>query len=288
MTCSIEMVILRIICSVPEQHEETSTKRPKLLSCPECDKKFRYPSKVLQHQKSHEDRGSFSCNLCDASYKSAATLAKHKWARHGEKKAANKVPNSESTEIPGSSMHMCPECKEYFSNRRNVRLHYNRAHNPEKFTLCDQCGKILTSLEGYQKHMDRFHGWGDPHKCAHCHKSLKNVHSQRYHYARYHPGVKVPSTKKVIQLWVIANQLVKFAWLLTCKPNCHLTCVPSFRFIYLGIKFVLLLTKGMLTLTQQTQRFSNILLPFLVWNRAVEHNSCLQPIAPVHLTYPDI
>ncbi|XP_040287102.1 zinc finger protein 267-like isoform X1 [Bufo bufo] len=118
--------------SADRMHREDSAAQ-KPLSCSECGKCFRYPSRLIEHKRVHTGEKPFSCPECGKCFIWKSLLIQHQKIHTGE--------------------HQCLFCRKCFINKTKLMDH-QRTHTGERPFTCHQCGKsfgLKTSLTKHQR-----------------------------------------------------------------------------------------------------------------------------------------
>jgi len=123
-------------------------RKNKQLQCDLCGNVFRSKGSYDEHRKTvHSNDRSFTCNVCEKSYKSERVLKIHK-LRHGP---ANEI---------------CTECGKTFRLRSEVK-HHMRRHANDRRIECDKCDKVFYRNSELKNHQ-RIHTGEKPFKCSLC------------------------------------------------------------------------------------------------------------------------
>ncbi|XP_044149738.1 zinc finger protein 567-like isoform X2 [Bufo gargarizans] len=118
--------------SADRMHREDSAAQ-KPLSCSECGKCFRYPSRLVEHKRVHTGEKPFSCPECGKCFIWKSLLIQHQKIHTGE--------------------YQCLFCRKCFINKTKLMDH-QRTHTGERPFTCHQCGKsfgLKTSLTKHQR-----------------------------------------------------------------------------------------------------------------------------------------
>uniref|UniRef100_A0A1I8NY38 C2H2-type domain-containing protein n=1 Tax=Stomoxys calcitrans TaxID=35570 RepID=A0A1I8NY38_STOCA len=145
--------------------------------CDECPKAFYSMVALKSHQLGHTlpavcepqengDENFYFCVICQRSYSSASSLAKHKYIFHTIKKTANRE----------NFKFKCEECGENFRSERDLQGHKYRHTG----IVCDFCGKSFTQLTTLNRHR-LYHTGTASHKCQECPKSFYTPESLKAH-----------------------------------------------------------------------------------------------------------
>ncbi|XP_052770427.1 zinc finger protein 236-like [Mya arenaria] len=136
----------------PELYDHIKTAHPdrrvKRLQCDLCGNVFRSKGSYDEHRKTvHSSDRSFTCDICNKSYKSERVLKIHK-LRHGP---ANEI---------------CPVCGKSFRLRSEVK-HHMRRHQNDRRIQCESCDKVFYRNSELKNHQ-RIHTGEKPFKCGLC------------------------------------------------------------------------------------------------------------------------
>ena len=91
-----------------------------LYFCGQCQKRFRSPAKLAQHERVHTTRDAISCSFCPKQFKHQSGATRHERTHTGEKPYA------------------CSICPSRFSDKSHVAPH-ERTHTGEKPYACSMC-----------------------------------------------------------------------------------------------------------------------------------------------------
>lgn len=143
--------------------------------CHLCEKMFKDGKALSRHLASHIETRTFPCSVCSRRFHSKAKLKKH-MSSHDENKS--------------SSMMMCRECGEEFTDGQSLLSHRQNVHgvNISRMFPCLQCGKAFNSRSSHQIHL-RIHTGERPYGCKYCWKAFGDGGTLRKH-ERIHTGEK--------------------------------------------------------------------------------------------------
>ncbi|XP_043741295.1 zinc finger protein 621-like isoform X2 [Cervus elaphus] len=137
----------------------------KFYKCKECGKIFRYNSKFLRHQRTHDVEKPFKCKECGKAFKSSQNCIIH-----------------EKNHI-GQGPYECKECGKGLSSKAALTQH-QWIHTGEKPYTCKECGKGLSSSTAFTQHQ-RIHTGEKLYKCKKCGKvftqKITSIQHQRVH-----------------------------------------------------------------------------------------------------------
>lgn len=107
------------------------------LSCNICEKTFSTPASLSMHKKIHSGEKPHTCGTCGKSFTQIGTLRAHERVHTGEKP------------------YECNICGKTFAQCGSFRMHERRHHRDmiENFQKCFVCGASFSTLEDLQKHL---------------------------------------------------------------------------------------------------------------------------------------
>ncbi|KAM9306806.1 uncharacterized protein KZ484_000187 isoform 1-T2 [Pholidichthys leucotaenia] len=156
--------------------EKSLTKRPhtflkpeKRYACSICEKRFKYPSQLEQHIRTHTGHKPYCCETCGTRFTQSYSLTLHMRVHTGDKPYA------------------CETCMKPFARNSDLRLHM-RIHSGEKRYFCKMCGKGFPDSSNFTKHMNS-HTGDKPYSCETCGKCFSQRGSLTTHM-RIHTGNK--------------------------------------------------------------------------------------------------
>ncbi|XP_029923254.1 zinc finger protein 208-like [Myripristis murdjan] len=139
---------------------------PALMSCPECDKKFKYKSALVNHIRTHNkippNPLCRTCNECGKIFSRKYHLKRH-IETHGK-----------STK---TLWYNCPDCQKSYSVLKNFNKHLED-HQKEKNGTCLKCDQTFPCPEELKAHME-IHKTSYP--CAICDEKFKEECELRKH-----------------------------------------------------------------------------------------------------------
>ncbi|XP_062555692.1 zinc finger protein 845-like [Armigeres subalbatus] len=168
----------------PEKKKKKRRKKgegPKeqLLSCNQCERKFRTDQRLQGHLRTHLGLKPAVCNLCGKEFHKFYNLKLHMTRKHSDAKCE----------------FLCdfPECGLSYSTKQGLTNH-RRRHDPnfiqpiQKRVVCDQCGKTFSTAGALKKH-SYIHSGDMPFQCQTCNKKLPTAHKLKEHTMR-HEGIR--------------------------------------------------------------------------------------------------
>ncbi|XP_012996247.1 zinc finger protein 621 isoform X2 [Cavia porcellus] len=123
----------------------------KFYRCAQCEKLFRYNSKLLRHQMSHSGEKPFACKECGKAFKSRYDCSVH------EKNHAGQGPYG------------CAVCGRALSSSTAL-IQHRRVHTGEKPYTCPQCGRAFRWSAAFLQHR-RLHTGEQLCHCRACRKA---------------------------------------------------------------------------------------------------------------------
>lgn len=116
-----------------------------LKKCLDCGKGFAWPSKLIEHQRSHTGEWPYRCVYCGKSFSRKSYILKHERIHTGVKP------------------YLCPDCECGFS-RKQFLVNHRRTHTGEKPYKCAECGKSFSQRTCLVIH-ERAHTGEKPFQC---------------------------------------------------------------------------------------------------------------------------
>nr|XP_029721388.1 LOW QUALITY PROTEIN: zinc finger protein 2 [Aedes albopictus] len=162
-----------------KRRKKTDEPKDHLLSCTECDKKFRTNERLQGHLRTHLGLKAAVCNLCGKEFHKFYNLKLHMKRKHSDAKNEFRCD--------------FPDCGLSYSTKQGLTNHQKR-HDPnfiqpvQKRVVCDQCGKTFSTAGALKKH-NYIHSGDMPFQCQVCNKKLPTAHKLKEHMMR-HEGVR--------------------------------------------------------------------------------------------------
>uniref|UniRef100_UPI003AAAEB98 uncharacterized protein n=1 Tax=Centroberyx gerrardi TaxID=166262 RepID=UPI003AAAEB98 len=185
--------VLNLVFAIKERDTNSPTRH----RYQQCDKAFRGPQELKEHQRVHSGEKPYSCQQCGKSFSQSRYLKRHERIHTGENpyhcdqcgKSFRQSSTYKQHKLihTGEKPHHCDQCGKSFRRTSTYRRH-QRIHTGEKPYHCDQCGKSFSMLSSYKEHQ-RIHTGEKPYHCDQCGKSFTVFATYRVHQ-RSHTGEK--------------------------------------------------------------------------------------------------
>ncbi|PSN39662.1 hypothetical protein C0J52_18471 [Blattella germanica] len=169
------------------QHKKIhKTQETKSLSCPICEKVFKFNSLLINHVESHKTKvkikKSLSCHICGKKYTKIGSLNKHELQHEGKgtfrcrpcgemftTEAERTKHRDEKHEKPWK----CEICSHMFATKEklNTHLKWHESKETEVF-ICNVCGKEFKLKVNLKVHVESRCGTDPQHVCNVCGKAF--------------------------------------------------------------------------------------------------------------------
>ncbi|KAM8934163.1 uncharacterized protein RCH25_004577 [Pelodytes ibericus] len=181
------------------------------LKCTVCGKRFKWPSHLKHHMRSHTNERPYKCPVCPKSFKDAHKLARHQQIHPEFKKdmvywklykcrVCDKQFKYPSDLDKHNLIHTdakpfkCPTCGAGFRRFDHLKRH-NFVHTGDRPFKCGVCDKGFVEATELLKH-ERIHTGDKPYQCTLCDKSFYHLRSLKEHAAAKHALVGLE--KKIV------------------------------------------------------------------------------------------
>ena len=141
----------------------------KTYTCTVCDRSFKKIAYLKQHEDVHIDEKPYKCPKCGKRFVREIAYDNH-LKRHDAKRK-----------------HVCSICGRGFFQARPLEIHLRR-HTGERPFKCPTCGRGFTDIGNLDRHK-RLHTGKKPYQCSTCGKSFTQSGHLREH-TRHHTGDK--------------------------------------------------------------------------------------------------
>ncbi|XP_063286204.1 gastrula zinc finger protein XlCGF64.1-like [Pelobates fuscus] len=173
----------------------------KSLKCTDCSKRFKWPSHLKHHMRSHTNERPFKCTVCPKTFKDPHKLNRHQQIHPQFKKdmvywklyKCNicdknfKYPSDldkHNLIHTGEKPFKCPICGAGFRRFDHLKRH-NFVHSGDRPFKCSVCAKGFVEATELLKH-ERTHTGNKPYQCTFCEKSFYHLRSLKEHAAAKH------------------------------------------------------------------------------------------------------
>ncbi|GAA5817068.1 hypothetical protein MFLAVUS_010605 [Mucor flavus] len=178
-----------------------SSKRRKVeYSCQYCDKSYKKPSRLAEHERTHTGERPFKCTHvdCDKAYFRSSHLTAHERTHSNIKDFccsfddctvafSTKQHLLRHEKIHTSPVIKCefPGCNAEFTKRFQLRWH--KASHEKSAHPCSVCQTVFDSLPALEKHKDRVHENPVTYNCSICQNIFAKWTELRKHVQTDHP-----------------------------------------------------------------------------------------------------
>ncbi|KAJ0066162.1 hypothetical protein NL108_001390 [Boleophthalmus pectinirostris] len=159
-------------------HKITHQRR---IQCTVCKKILPTIGELIEHRKSHINRGLLQCPDCPQKFAYPVYLLRHlrTHLKSQNQLLQQEVTDSHSTQTLSEGQHSCPLCNEVFDEAQLLSSHY-LTHPPKHCADCPFCKRKFTKRRNLLRHMAR-HVGGKRFFCK-CGKRFSKEHSLKLHH----------------------------------------------------------------------------------------------------------
>ncbi|XP_064645315.1 zinc finger protein 208-like isoform X2 [Lineus longissimus] len=153
--------------------QERSRGTPLLFTCNICDATFKTVDALTRHSMEHKPTDmekNFPCHICNLTFAKEEDCRSHYIVHHG------------GTDLA------CKHCTAVFQRKSDLTDHIQKKH---RLHVCDYCGKKFGMLNKLQRHLRR-HTGERPYKCEHCAKCFSRSDNLQTHVMRMHGIISEP------------------------------------------------------------------------------------------------
>ena len=133
----------------------------------ECDARFKHPSRLKEHLRTHSSERPFGCPICGGLFGSKAKLIEHLKRQSGPKH------------------YICNMCNKTFAMEALLKNHMRSHLNTKK---CDLCGMTFAARSNLETHIMYKHSDEKPFDCEECEFSCKTQSDLNKHFDMMHCG----------------------------------------------------------------------------------------------------
>ncbi|CAO1423558.1 unnamed protein product [Diamesa serratosioi] len=189
---------------------ETFIDAPIVFNCTKCNNIFNSFNELVLHMRSKVCyTEEFICTICSKRFKSNRSLSSHKWTHKPKTKlmceeCAKTFSNKFDLEMHMQSAHnhapnknsnlifKCTHCIEQFSNHMDLFAHVKEhvREKKESSKLCETCGRNCPNLKSYQAHRKTHSDVVKNFKCNVCDKRFAKGFLLAQH-SHIHTGIKM-------------------------------------------------------------------------------------------------
>ena len=168
-------------------HEGNALERK--FKCQKCPEEFNHINSLRQHKMDVHGQSYPTCTICGRTFAIEANLKKH-------------VTEVHEHPVDKAKIVKCGKCPGEFKNLRQLRKHYNVAHDQKFPKTCLICGLQFAYVQNLKMHMALSHDYPVDNdkdadelvktvKCRKCPGEFDNLKDLRQHYKEAHDGFKI-------------------------------------------------------------------------------------------------
>ncbi|XP_030564277.1 zinc finger protein 25 isoform X2 [Drosophila novamexicana] len=217
-------------------HRACGNEQLKKFHCTQCPRRFATRSHLKYHQNSHGNNFSYSCSICNKSFKQQLLLQRHMRAHnlpafscqncprlfrsqsaltvHAALHSGDSLPHKCVTcckqyltkanlkqhqlkHDQNSARHSCSVCNKSFLRSSTLRLHQKR-HSKRPRHACSQCNKTFNDADALTRHIKQ-HTAMQHYRCMQCEVTVNRRDNMLRHLRSMHPGVQFEAGVHVIE-----------------------------------------------------------------------------------------